>query len=125
MSAHRLGTWGALLLLLSATARCGSDASKGSIAAKNYDRKCTSVADCFPVYEGPVGCCGGACPNTAIRQDALTKYMSDFDRAVTSVCHGLIPPCPAGPICDQEMGRVTCDNAVCQLEGPSADAGSD
>jgi len=91
----------------------------------NYDRRCTSVADCFPVYEGLVGCCGGSCPNTAIRQDALTKYMSDVDRVSAASCNGVRPPCGINPFCDRQPGRVACNRGICQLEAASADAASD
>ena len=75
---------GALVLSFVAVAPCGSSSPPSGtteIAAKNYPHTCASVADCFPVYEGPVGCCGGGCANAAIRADALPKYMSDVNTA--------------------------------------------
>jgi hypothetical protein len=96
---------------------CGSTAGTEShhISA-NYDRACASVADCVPVFEGTVGCCGLSltCPNTAIRADALAKYMSDAERA--SKCD-IQPPCPSGPMC--ASGRIVCQAGACALEVPS------
>jgi len=99
---------------------CGSPAGTEShhISA-NYDRACASVADCVPVFEGTVGCCGLSltCPNTAIRADALAKYMSDAESA--SKCD-IQPPCPPGGMCTS--GRVVCQAGTCSLESPPPDA---
>jgi hypothetical protein len=111
--AHPVG----LLVLLWAVS-CGSGSS--SISAKGYPRNCVTVADCFPVFEGVVGCCGGGCPNTAIRQDAVAAFMTASEAARMTSCHGVQPPCPSGPMCT--VGRVTCDNGVCGLASPPADA---
>src|ERR1700746_901531 len=68
---HRGGGRAALLLSAFAVVACAPDPPTSSIAAKNYERKCASVADCVPVYEGHIGCCGGGeCPNTVIAQVA-------------------------------------------------------
>src|SRR5471030_1412652 len=90
---------GALLFSLVAVAACGSSSPSAThaVAAKNYPGNCASVADCFAVYEGPVGCCGGGCPNAAIRADALPKYTSDFATAEHCTVQ---PPClPQGGAC--------------------------
>jgi hypothetical protein len=96
---------------------CGSTADGESHhVSANYDRKCASVADCVPVFEGTVGCCGLAltCPNTAIRADALAQYMSAAERA--SKC-AVQPPCPSGGMCTS--GRIVCQAGTCALEVPS------
>jgi hypothetical protein len=107
---------GVSFLSLLALAACGSSSSH-EIAAKSYARNCASVADCFAVYEGAVGCCGGGCPNAAIRADAVPKYTSDF--AAAEHCD-VQPPCAVGGQC--ATGRVACVSSVCQLEMPDAGA---
>jgi hypothetical protein len=106
-------------LCLLAMAACGSSSSPATheIAAMSYARNCASVADCFAVYEGPVGCCGGGCPNAAIRADALAKYTSDF---VAAEHCDVQPPCAVGGACGTD--RVACVSGVCQLETPDAGA---
>jgi hypothetical protein len=111
--------WAAALLLVVLAAACGSSAPTGSISASSYDRRCTTVADCFPVYEGVVGCCGVGCPNTAVRQDQATQYMSDVNRLEAASCMKQATPCPQ-PLCDGD--RLQCASGVCQLEAP-ADGG--
>ena len=111
---------GALLFSIVAVAACGSSSPPSGtteIAAKNYARNCASVADCFAVYEGPVGCCGGGCPNAAIRADAVAKYTSDF---VAAEHCDVQPPCFVGGACATD--RVACVSGVCQLETPDAGA---
>ena len=103
-------------------AGCGGAApSNHLIEAKNYDRSCASVADCSPVFEGTLGCCGLAltCPNTAISVNALAKYTSDVDRATK--CEAL-STCPARGGPNPCTGRVTCQSGTCALEMPSFDA---
>jgi hypothetical protein len=115
------GLIGALLLSFVAVAGCGSSSpSSGTheIAAKNYASNCASVADCFAVYEGPIGCCGGGCPNAAIRADALPKYTTDFDHAAPT-CN---PPPPCDPPSPCATGRIACVSGVCALEAPDAAA---
>jgi hypothetical protein len=116
MSHARL--WFAVWMLCLAAA-CGSSSSSNAhaVAAKNYSQKCASVADCFAVYVGPVGCCGGGCPNVAIRADALPKYMSDFNTATHC---DVTPPCTPPLSC--ATGRVECVSGMCQLEAPDASA---
>jgi hypothetical protein len=107
-----------LTVLLPFVGTCGSSSPRNVVSAKNYLRNCTTVADCVPVYEGPVGFCGGGCPNTSIRADALPKFMSDFNMASQSNAPA---PCPQGSqasLCD--TGRVACVSGVCQLETPDA-----
>jgi hypothetical protein len=118
-----------MMLVATAITACGASSPPGSVAAKNYDRKCASVADCIPVYEGHVGCCGGGdCPNTAIAQVALSKYTMDLSLAAS--CGGGRPPCPhiggtspGGNACQD--GRVACDNGICILAMPPSDAAQD
>jgi hypothetical protein len=108
-----------------AVAVCGSSTPTASpsnshtVAAKNYANNCASVADCFAVYEGPVGCCGGGCPNAAIRADAVPKYTSDFNTA-TPVCNPR-PPC-AAPGLGCNDGRVACVSGACAFETSDASA---
>jgi hypothetical protein len=117
-----------MLLVAAAIAACGASSPPTSVAAKNYDQRCTNVADCVPVYEGQVGCCGGSgCPNTAISQVAFAKYTFDLGRAAT--CGGAPQACPAGGAgpggnaCQD--GRVACDNGICTLATPPSDAATD
>ena len=112
---------GALLLLLCFAAACSGSSSSDpphTISANNYSRACTSVADCFPVYEGTLGCCGPGCPNTAIRADLATQYMTASDNAAKCTIQ---PPCASPGAC---AGRVECVAGVCQLEMPADDAGT-
>jgi len=109
---------GALLGLILAAA-CGSGTQGRYVDAKNYSRACASVADCFAVYSGPVGCCGGGCANTAIRADALPQYTSAFNQATKC---SVQPPCVA-PDPSRCLGRLSCDNGVCQLLVPDASSG--
>jgi hypothetical protein len=114
-----------MMLVATAITACGASSPPSSVAAKNYDRKCASVADCVPVYEGLVGCCGGGqCPKTAIAQVALAKYTAALSLAAT--CGGVQPPCgtrPGGNECQD--GRVECENGVCILAMPPNDAATD
>jgi hypothetical protein len=87
------------------------DASARSVAAADYPRTCTSVADCVPVYEGQLGCCDQGCANTAIRADAMALYAADVGRR-TPICYP-VPPCVAPPQCPDR--RVTCEGGVCGL----------
>jgi|SRR5450432_3197374 len=101
-------------------AGCGGTAATPPnhlIEAKNYDRACASVAECAPVLEGTLGCCGLAltCPNTAISVNALAKYTSDVDRATK--CEGM-STCPGRGGANPCMGRVTCQSGTCALESP-------
>jgi hypothetical protein len=115
-----------MLLVASVVVAC-ANRPPSSIAARNYDRKCASVADCVPVYEGHVGCCGGGdCPNTAIAQVVLAKYTAAL--ALAATCGGVPPPCPditrpGGNAC--QAGRVACENGVCILATPPNDAATD
>jgi hypothetical protein len=125
---HRGGGRAALLLFAFAIVACAPDPPPSSIAAKNYERKCASVADCVPVYEGHIGCCGGGeCPNTAIAQVALATYTADAARAAT--CAGGQPPCTGvdvtrpGDGC--QGGRIACDNGICTLKMLPSDAATD
>jgi hypothetical protein len=103
---------------------CTSDPQTShSDAATGYPRTCASVADCFPVYEGPIGCCGARCPNTAIRQDVVATYMSNLNAASLSTCLGVQSPCTPPPACPD--GRVACVAGVCQLETAVADAATE
>jgi hypothetical protein len=115
MGATLAGLAAVLVLTL---AGCGGAApSNHLIEGKNYDRSCASVADCMPVLEGTLGCCGLAltCPNTAISVDALAKYTSDVDRATK--CEGQ-STCPGRGGANPCMGRVTCQSGTCALESP-------
>jgi hypothetical protein len=114
-----------MLLVATATAACSANRPPSSVAAKNYDRRCASAADCVAVYEGYVGCCGEAtCPNTAIAQDAVSKYDVDLGNAAS--CPSGTPPCP---LVDFERpcpsARAACDNGVCTFPIPPSDAATD
>jgi hypothetical protein len=102
------------LLVLFWAVACSSGPT--SVSANNYPRTCDTVADCFPVFEGEVGCCGGGCPNTAIRQDAVARFATDTETARKNSCNGVQPPCVAPPVCT--MGRVTCEGGLCGLVFP-------
>jgi len=117
-----------MMLVAAAITACGASSPPTSVAAKNYDRTCLSVADCAPVYEGYVGCCGGGhCPNTAIAQVALAKYTADLSLA--AACGGGQQACPTGdarPGGNECQGdRVACDNGACILAMPRSDAATD
>jgi hypothetical protein len=112
-----------LSLLLFSAAACGGGAAKHSIAASEFDRACTDVVDCVPVYEGALSCCSNQpCSNAAIRQDALAIYAADVT-ARTPMCQEPFTPgsCLPGPVC---TGRVACTNGLCVLESPSGDGGA-
>jgi hypothetical protein len=106
-------------LYVLAMAACGSSSPPATheIAAASFARNCASVADCFAVYEGSVGCCCCGCPNAAIRADALPKYTSDLASAETC---DIPTSCPGGRTC--ATGRVACVSGECQLETPDASA---
>jgi hypothetical protein len=108
------------LLVLLGTVSCSDT---GSVSAKNYPRSCATASECSAIFEGAVPCCFGACPNTAIRKDALPTFMTDFEAARQTSCHGVQPPCPSGPMCPAP--QVTCDNGVCGLSTHQADAAQD
>ena len=80
----------------------------------DYDRTCTTVSDCAAVYIGPVGCCGGGCPNVAVRASVAQKAMNDVQAAAQ--CNGSVrPPCGSGAACNE--GRVQCNAGLCELTG--------
>ena len=106
------GTWGCG----SASSHAVDAASSHAVAAKDYPQSCADVIDCAPITEGVIGCCGlEACPNAAIRADAVARYMSDLD-ARTPHCIPE-PPCVALPPC--MGGRIACTNGVCELLEPN------
>lgn len=106
------------LLILMGLMSCST--GPGSIRAKDYPRDCATAADCFAVFEGVVSCCGGGCPNTAIRRDSVARYRTAFEAVRTASCQGFQPPCSAGPMCIAIEG--TCDNGMCGVASPPADA---
>jgi len=110
---------GGLILMLVSGVACGG-ASSPAISAKDFDRVCAGVVDCFPVYEGVLSCCTDQrCPNAAIRQDNVAMYTTEVD-ARTPMCTGpLTPGNCLPPSC--AAGRAACVNGLCALEVPSAD----
>ncbi|HSZ81229.1 MAG TPA: hypothetical protein VLA14_03055 [Polyangia bacterium] len=114
------GTWGcgsaSSHAVDAASSHAVDAASSHAVAAKDYPQSCADVIDCAPITEGVIGCCGlEACPNAAIRADAVARYMSDLD-ARTPHCIPA-PPCLALPPC--AGGRIACTNGVCELLEPS------
>jgi hypothetical protein len=105
---------------------CGGGSNAGhSVAAKDYDRACEDVAECFPVFEGALSCCSTqACPNTAIREDKVATYMSDVD-ARRPMCASPVTPgtCRSQTACS--AGRVECASGVCTLVFPSDGSATD
>jgi hypothetical protein len=100
---------------------CGSGSTSGSVAAKDYDRSCTSVADCTAVYVGVLSCCSQQpCPNAAIRLDKLATYMSDVSARMPAMCPSPVTPgtCRPPPQC---QGRLNCSSGVCTLDEPPVD----
>jgi hypothetical protein len=82
------------------------------ISADDYPQDCETVDDCMAVYSGTLGCCGGACPNSVIRADALAAYTKSLE-AHTPECL-LRPPCLPPTPC---TGRIACENNRCMLLG--------
>src|SRR5215203_2915962 len=84
-----------------------------SISADNYRRDCVTAADCSVVFEGVVHCCGGGCPNTAIRADEVAAFMTALEAAREASCNGVQPPCPSPPVCG--ASHATCRDAQCEF----------
>jgi hypothetical protein len=123
MRATLAGLTGRIVVLALWLAGCSGAAAPPNhdIRAKNYDRKCATVADCLPIIEGTAGCCGFgiACPNTAINRGALETYVSDVQSATTCAAPPQCPnPGPQGPC----SGRIACTAGLCALEPTTADA---
>lgn len=112
------------LLAVAALGACASRPAAISIAAKSYDRECSTAADCVGVYEGHVDCCyANACANAAISQSAATNYDADLSRAAAVSC-GSGPQCP---IIDLDRpggcpGSVACDEGLCTFHPAASDA---
>jgi hypothetical protein len=106
--------------LATLAAACGP--TSHAVAAKDYPRSCVDVIDCAPITEGVIGCCGlEACPNAAIRADALARYMSDLTER-TPTCSPS-PPCAPPPTC--AGGRIACTDGVCALLEPTKNDAAD
>jgi hypothetical protein len=112
------------LLAVAALSACAAHPAATSIAAKSYDRQCSTAADCVGVYEGQVGCCyANACANAAISQSAAATYFADLSRAATVSC-GSGPQCP---VIDFDRpggcpGGVACDEGLCTFHQAASDA---
>jgi hypothetical protein len=84
------------------------------ITAADYPQNCEDVADCLPIFEGPLSCCDLACTNAAINVSAEAQWKADVDRR-TPICDGA-PTCrkPASPTATSAChGRVGCENGSC------------
>jgi hypothetical protein len=98
-------------LCLTLAAACGGSKTP---QASDYDRSCATVADCALVFVGDPGCCGGGCPNTAVRMSEVARVKRDVQAAKT--CAGIVD-CAPSPGCAD--GRAQCIAATCQLTLPS------
>ena len=109
------------LLLTPLVLGCGSSASSSShaIAVSVQDRSCSSDADCVPVYEGALGCCGGGCPNSAINKTAYPDYEADV-ASREPVC---VPALPcvflSNDVC---KAGAACRDGLCQFASQAADS---
>jgi hypothetical protein len=97
----------------------GSPDASLALTASDYARTCQEVADCIAVYEGPLGCCGGSCPNAAISAAAANDYARDVNRR-SPQCSQVIPCPPVSPVCPG--GRIACQDGLCVLHTPPAAA---
>jgi hypothetical protein len=86
------------------------------INAADYPQDCQDVADCLPVFEGPLACCDLTCPNAAINVSAQDQLQRDLDR-LTPVCSSVscrkLPPNAGQP--SGCHGRVACENGRCTI----------
>jgi hypothetical protein len=101
------------------------DAGTGLVlSASDYSHTCNEVADCIPVYLGPLDCCTITCPNATISAAAMDQYQSDLNhRAPMCGPHG---PCinHGRPLSCSSDGRIACENGTCVLLFPPTDGGS-
>jgi hypothetical protein len=90
-----------------------NDATCPPFPATNYDRSCKVDSDCVAVVEQ-----GFCCPGEAIRVDAQSQYMSDFNKANAACApQGCTVSCPG-------TGEPCCREGTCQL-GPAMCATAD
>lgn len=107
----------ALSLVLMIGGGCTS-AVPHSISTSEFQRSCSVDADCVPVYEGTLTCCGlGECPNAAINQSSFTAYKSTA-AARKPTCDGV--PCLAITILCKSA--AVCTGGTCAFEHPGTDA---
>jgi hypothetical protein len=107
-----------LIVIVAAVGGCGS--SNHSISAAEFQRSCSADSDCVPVYEGTLGCCGGACPNSAINQMSQAAYESAMSSR-TPTCTTVLP-CPFFSSVTCKSG-ATCANGTCAFEQLGTDGG--
>jgi hypothetical protein len=112
---------GGVSLFLAAQGCTDNDATCAPFPATNYDHSCKVDSDCVAVLEH-----GFCCPSAAIRVDAQSQYMADFDKAnAACATQGCNVSCPA-------TGDPCCRNGTCQLglaqcnaPVPAEDAGAE
>jgi hypothetical protein len=112
-----------LLLLMALLAGCGSSTTTHTVAISASGKSCTTDSDCVPAFEGPVGCCGPDCPNSAINMASYAAYQADLARA-NPMCYPP-PPCVAlnDIVC---RASAVCRNGTCEfstllLDGSTTD----
>ena len=108
------GSWllgpGLLALCLGCSGSSSDGSGDRTISTAKYERACSVDADCAPVYEGSIGCCGGGCANAAINVASRALYLQDLEARVP-VCN---PAPPCAPLNDQVCGAsATCQSHVC------------
>ena len=112
---------GGLSLLWAAQGCTDNDATCAALPATNYDHSCKVDSDCVAVLEH-----GFCCPSAAIRVDAQSQYMADFDKAnAACATKGCNVSCPAtGAPCCRE-GTCQLGPTQCLAPGRSEDAGGE
>jgi len=109
----------ALIIWLAGVGGCSS--GDHSVFASEFQRGCSVASDCVPIYEGALGCCGGACPNAAINQASYAAYESAVAKR-TPKCSPE-PPCVFIPD-DVCMAGAICAGGTCAFVQLGADAAS-
>ncbi len=84
----------------------GGGGSGPTLSLADYDKSCSSEADCAAVFEGPV--CGCACPNHAINVSELDRYNARQQELSQSCGRPTVACSCAG-------GSTVCAGGTCDL----------
>jgi hypothetical protein len=104
-----------------------ADPNAEVLQASNYDQACTTDTDCVGVAEGNFCQPNAGCPNAAINQAALPRYMADVGKTYGGGSCTAFSSCGFyyGPCCHQGMCQMNtgCDAKPSDTLPACAEAG--